>query len=155
MDPALCASASEEGKESVCEVGDLSGKHGAFTAAAVELSVADNTVKLFGERSVAGRSIVLHRSDGSRWLCAPLAHAQPVRVASARFGSNTTGTIVGTVTFSQPADDPAAETTVLVDLRHENASWATSGHQWHVHVAPPAAGDSSCSSTGGHYNPTK
>jgi Cu/Zn superoxide dismutase len=59
------------------EYGDLSGKHGLLTAT-TQAFYTDSTLPLFGETSVLGRSIVIHRNDAtaSRWACATI----PMRI---------------------------------------------------------------------------
>lgn len=46
--------------------GDLSGKYGKISTAKYSRIFDDWNLPLFGPNSVVGRSIVLHRSDGSR-----------------------------------------------------------------------------------------
>ena len=59
------------------EYGDLSGKHGLLTAT-TQAFYTDSTLPLFGETSVLGRSIVIHKNDAtaSRWACATI----PMRI---------------------------------------------------------------------------
>ncbi len=63
---------------STCEVGDLSGKHGDFSLlATVATSYSDSTIVLSGVETIVGRSIVIHKSDGSRWVCANIKWKDP------------------------------------------------------------------------------
>ena len=55
----------------LCEVGDLSGKSGSL----VGLDVADrvwydSNLPLSGPYSIVGRSVVIHKANGERWVCA-------------------------------------------------------------------------------------
>lgn len=58
------------------EYGDLSGKHGKLEAGATQDFLSDSTLPLSGSMSVLGRSIVIHKADGSRWACATI----PMRI---------------------------------------------------------------------------
>lgn len=57
------------------ETGDLSGKHGPLQQAPGEPdhyvgSFEDPLLPLSGDNSIIGRSIVIHKNDGKRWVCA-------------------------------------------------------------------------------------
>ena len=92
-----------------------------------------------------GRSIVLHKKDSSRYICATVADWGGVRTAEAWFGANPRGRVV----LTQGAEDgPTVIETSLGQLAH-------GPNPWHVHerkVSTP--GDCSAKATGGHYNPT-
>jgi len=60
-------------KAAGCYVGDLSGKFGTLDGASASASFMDSSVSLFGANSILGRSIVIHKFDGSRWACATIA----------------------------------------------------------------------------------
>ena len=63
---------------STCEVGDLSGKHGNFSSLeTVTTSYSDSTIVLSGVETIVGRSIVIHKSDASRWVCANIKWKDP------------------------------------------------------------------------------
>ena len=96
------------------EIGDLSGKFGGL-AGLDELSAVytDPNIPLFGPFSVIGRSIVIHRPDGSRWLCSDVQHNRQVLQIVTTFETNS---FSGNITFSQAADDPYAETTIVVAI---------------------------------------
>ena len=141
-----------------CEVGDLSGRHGELTARA---RYEDRFLSLSGRHSIAGRSIVVHRPDGTRWVCANILPCGEVgmRTAIARLNGPVVG---GTVTFRQPADDAKADTSVLVDLyRTDGGAFDTFQHTWHVHTTPVDLSNDTletnvslrCKSAGGHYDP--
>lgn len=61
-----------------CEVGDLSGKYGGLGGKeykkSVEYEYKDSQLKLYGEYSIVGRSIVIHKADpdSTRWVCADI-----------------------------------------------------------------------------------
>lgn len=59
------------------ELGDLSGKHGPLlrVAGAEDRymgSFTDDKLPMFGEHSIVGRSIVIHKNGGQRWVCASI-----------------------------------------------------------------------------------
>lgn len=62
------------------EVGDLSGKHGPLQKCPdagkdddrYKGVFKDDTLPLFGDNGIVGRSIVIHKNDGSRWVCATI-----------------------------------------------------------------------------------
>ena len=98
------------------EVGDLSGKFGSLASMnEIDQMYFDPNIPLFGPLSIMGRSVVIHRNDetGTRWACADITHTQPVVQVS--YSVNTYN-LVGQVTFIQPADDPFADTTIVVEL---------------------------------------
>jgi len=130
------------------EIGDLSGKFGTLNNATVSGAYDDSNLPLFGPNSVIGRSIVVHKPDGSRWLCGNIEqHSVEVETAIVRF----TTPVYGTMYLRQPKSQPDEDTTVLIELANMNGM-ATSSHKYHVHVDPvPSLG--ACSSTAGHYNP--
>ena len=97
------------------EIGDLSGKFGSFGGLnTVTETYFDPNIPLFGTYSIVGRSVVIHRSvDGSRWTCGNIELVRPVVQVIAFV--NTTS-YRGQITFTQPADDPYAETTIVIEL---------------------------------------
>ena len=98
------------------EIGDLSGKFGSLSGLnTISQSFYDPNLPLSGPFGIIGRSIVIHRddSDGTRWTCADVVHARSV--VQVTYSINTSS-IVGQVTFVQPADDPSAETTIVIEL---------------------------------------
>ena len=96
------------------EIGDLSGKFGGLSGLDEILAeYSDPNVPLFGPFSVIGRSIVIHQDDqaGTRWVCSDIQRTRQILQIVTAFSS---ATFSGSVTFSQPADDPYAETTITV-----------------------------------------
>jgi len=137
-----------------CEVGDLSGKHGAFTSATVMAAFNDTNLDLYGVRSVVGRSIVIHRQTGERYACATIAPILPVYKLKANF----TGALEGSILLMQPKYDKQSETVVSVSLKPSAASAVqqSTSHNYHVHVNPiNASAPDRCASAGGHWNPTE
>ena len=136
------------------EIGDLSHKHGklAQSQGTDEATYVDTTASIIydpapgskGNTWIVGRSIVLHKADGSNWACANIG----------------SGGIGATITFPEEAGKPsgsiqlfqasAADSTALtVDV-----SGLEAGNKWHVHVDPvPASGQCSSLATGGHFDP--
>lgn len=61
------------------ETGDLAGKHGPLQSvgsAGLEDhylgSFEDDNLPMSGENSIVGRSVVIHKNDGKRWVCASI-----------------------------------------------------------------------------------
>eukprot|EP00117_Sycon_ciliatum_P048323 scpid32648/ scgid2310/ Superoxide dismutase [Cu-Zn] len=144
-----------------CETGDLSGRHGELTLGA---AYEDRFLQLRGKESIVGRSLVLHRPDGSRWVCATILPASPaggnnMLTAVARF----TGPVIGgTITIRQPAGDPKADSTVLVDLyRTDGAVVDPLPYVWGLHTRPVIVANDTlhtdvsirCQSAGSRYDP--
>ena len=97
------------------EIGDLSGKFGGLgRRTEISETYSDPNVPLFGRFGILGRSVVIHREDdGSRITCENIRLVRPViRVETLVNTSSLRGRIV----FSQPADDPYADTTITVEL---------------------------------------
>jgi Cu/Zn superoxide dismutase len=129
-------------------VGDLSGKHGAFSGNVTEVtSYSDANLPLFGQYSVLGRSVVLHASaGGARLACADIVAWGPSesKLVSAQF----TGGVQGAIAMFQ--SNPVALTDVSVSL-----TGLTNGpNKYHVHQFPIITpGD--CGKAAGHYNPDR
>lgn len=138
------------------EVGDLSGKHLFLTGRdRVEASFRDPSLPLFGANSIVGRSVVIHRGNGARFVCASIGYPGDVSVARARFRSP----VVGEIWFTQLADNPLSDVSVFLDLSYGNPALnPTKRHSWHVHSHPVGSErddePGSCSTTGGHWNPS-
>ena len=94
------------------EIGDLSGKFGVLdNLDTVNFTESDPNIPLYGRDSIIGRSVVIHRQDGSRWVCANIEHNVAVLQASAVF---TVGDHTLKMVLTQPADDPFADTTIFI-----------------------------------------
>ena len=98
------------------EIGDLSGKFGSLAGQSDFTGVfIDPNVPLFGSYSILGRSIVIHYNDadGTRWVCSNIERNARVVQVTTTFN---TGAFSGRVVFSQQADDPYSETTIVVEI---------------------------------------
>jgi Cu/Zn superoxide dismutase/Na+-transporting NADH:ubiquinone oxidoreductase subunit NqrD len=143
---------------SICEVGDLSGKHGSFVSTTASATYTDVNLPLFGKNSVVGRSIVIHDNTGARYACASIGYPSMVRTVVSTFNGPE---IYGTITMKQDAAMSSAETTILVDLNRMDSAGNTvtsTGHGWHAHVTSVITptgklGSTNCANGGGHYNP--
>lgn len=138
------------------EIGDLSGKHMFLTGLnQVEAAFNDSSLPLFGPNSIVGRSIVIHRGDGARFVCAGIGYPGDVSVARARFR----GPVVGEIWFTQLTDSPLSDVSIFMDLSHgDPAAKPTKRHGWHVHAHPIGSerddDEGSCGTTGQRWNPS-
>jgi Cu/Zn superoxide dismutase len=116
------------------ELGDLSGKYGTFnpTHKNHESEHVDWRLPLFGHNSIVGRSIVIHKMNKDRWICAPITYPGALITARAVFHYP----VVGEVLFRQLLDQPTAETSVHVRISYADGTRnTTKAHQWNVHEA--------------------
>ncbi|XP_077462293.1 uncharacterized protein cusr [Stigmatopora argus] len=137
------------------EVGDLSSKHKSLTSKNIaNMTFHDFNLPLFGRNSIVGRSVVIHLTDGARYVCASIGYPGEVIVARARF----TSPLVGDMWFTQLKDNPLSDVSTFVDLSYGNpAMVSTRNHNWHIHIYPISSerddDETRCSTTGGHWNP--
>ena len=137
------------------ELGDLSGKYGKLDDLnEFRKTFEDNNLPLFGKNSVVGRSFVIHKKDGSRWICSTIVPRGEIIRAVATFKTP----VIGRIVLTQDANDRFADTQVFVELNYANGVTSpTKDHNWHVHVNSVCSdfnGKScACSAAGGHYNP--
>ncbi|XP_002734284.1 uncharacterized protein LOC100377119, partial [Saccoglossus kowalevskii] len=135
------------------EIGDLSGKYGTISGTSFSGSYIDFNLPLFGQNSIIGRSIVIHKSDGSRWVCANINYPTSTLTAIAVFNAP----IGGYIMMRQDDNDPFSDTSVFVDIAYVDGTVRTTNHDWHVHVEKLAddylSDESRCASVSGHYNP--
>ena len=139
------------------EYGDLSGKWGKLNAPSLIGAndlfvntgrgfVSDSTLPLSGSMSVLGRSIVIHRTDGTRWACADLSPR------SQRAEFNIFDGPAGYIEIFSP--QAGAKATISVNL--QNLGSGDKG--WHVHELPAPEGGyatgEACQATGAHFNPS-
>lgn len=127
------------------EVGDLSGKFGSLSGQNdLYREYTDPNIPLFGRFSILDRSIVIHEDDapGTRFVCSNIQRVR--QVVQVTTPINTT-IFSGSVTFSQPADDPYTETTIVLDLtiRQEISLTANSDgmvqFDWSYRLSPTGA----------------
>ena len=154
------SSTSCSSNRSLCEVGDLSGKFGPFNASSlVNKTYMDTYLPLYGVHSIVGRSVVIHRNDGSRWVCANIEYPNDVTVAYSPFRKNVINGgdiidkfhLVGNIFFIEPYS-PMSLTTVFVQLSYISASVNSTSHDWHIHNNTIGS-DGKCSNAGPYYNP--
>ena len=138
-------STSCSSNRSLCEVGDLSGKFGNLPTSL--LFFMDTYLPLYGVHSIVGRSVVIHRNDGSRWVCANIEYPSDVTVAYSPFRN----VFAGDIFFIEPYS-PMSLTTVFVQLSYISGSVNSTAHNWHVHNNP-IGGSGNCDDGGPHYNP--
>lgn len=136
------------------EVGDLSNKHMSLAGRnEVDATFMDFNLPLFGRNSIVGRSVVIHETDGARYVCASIGYPGEVVVARATFRSP----VVGEIRFTQLSNNPLSDVSIFVDLSHGDPnSSSTQNHNWHVHLYPISSERDDdarrCSSAGGHWN---
>lgn len=137
---------------SLCEVGDLSGKFGGLSGQSSLATYTDSTLSLSGIYSIIGRSVVIHRQNGSRFVCANIGYPPgSVDTFSTILYSPFRASVSGNMYIRQYVENM---TLVYVDTLLLSGDTAPSlGHNWHVHESPVQTGDSTCMSAGGHYNP--
>lgn len=137
------------------EVGDLSAKHMSLAGLnAFEMVFTDFNLPLFGRNSIVGRSVVIHLTDGARYVCASIGYPGEVTVGRAIFQSP----VVGQIWFTQLVNNPLSDVSIFMDLTYGNPTMTpTSNHSWHVHTYPISSerddDENRCSSVGGHWNP--
>lgn len=137
------------------EMGDLSTKHMSLMGKnETEGVFRDYNLPLYGQNSIVGRSIVIHQTDGSRYVCASISYPGEVTVARARFLSP----VIGEVWFTQLKNNPLSDVSIFLDLSYGNVfTMATKDHNWHVHTYPISSerddSEGHCSTTKGHWNP--
>lgn len=137
------------------ELGDLSAKHMSLAGKnEVDMVFTDFNLPLFGHNSILGRSVVIHETDGARYVCASISYPDEVIVARARFQSP----VVGEIWFTQLKNNPLSDVSIFMDLSYGNPTVTpTKNHNWHVHSYPISSerddDEGSCSTTEGHWNP--
>ena len=87
-------------------------------------------IKLSGINSIIGRSIVIHKADGSRWVCATILEDDiEYKVVQAKFRSSQK--ISGTVQFLQDKANDDADTIVFINLIcGSNDDDCSTDHNW-------------------------
>ncbi|KAJ3643412.1 hypothetical protein Zmor_026124 [Zophobas morio] len=127
------------------EMGDLSGKFGALDNQTIYKDYYNDTMlPLFGPRSILGRSILIHKTDKSRWACSTIergyspSEARELR-AIASF-HHPSGYAYGYMKMRQLIynDGSKSDTTIEVKLRYpgKNDRNITRDHDWAIYVNP-------------------
>ena len=132
---ALCAA-----NQSLCEIGDLTGRHGPLTVTRAVSVIEDSCLNLFGVSNIVGRSLVLNWNE-TQLACTNIGYptstpAQTILYASFRVG------FVGAVYF-RPFTDEAM--TVFADLYIANDLMESEEHSWHTYEL--ATNSSDCTQT--------
>ncbi|KAF3687413.1 hypothetical protein EXN66_Car003085 [Channa argus] len=136
------------------EIGDLSGKHMSLVGKNyLEEVFQDFNLPLFGQNSIVGRSVVIHQTDGTRYVCASLSYPGEVVVAIATFRTP----VIGEIRFTQLKNNPLSDVSIFMDLSYGNPTVTpTKNHNWHIHTYPISSemddDERRCSTTEGHWN---
>lgn len=137
------------------ETGDLSAKHMSLAGKNdLDMVFMDFNLPLFGQNSIVGRSVVIHQTDGARYVCTSISYPGEVIVARATFRN----TVVGEIWFTQLKDNPLSDVSIFMDLSYGNPTMTkTQNHNWHIHSYPISSerddDERRCITTGGHWNP--
>ena len=79
-------------------VGDLSGKFGnLINASSINKQFIDVQLDLFGRHGILNRALVIHRTNGSRWICANIVPDSSSKQLSATANFSTTSGLNGIV----------------------------------------------------------
>ncbi|EDQ86038.1 uncharacterized protein MONBRDRAFT_33987 [Monosiga brevicollis MX1] len=123
-DPLTIGSTCAADDATLCAMGNISGRHGAFDEVQYQQGLLDHTLSLFSAHSVVGRSVVLLQNDVPL-TCGNITWA--ATVPTRRVRASFDGYLSGTVTLTQPSAAaglepsatayPLTPTTVQVALR--------------------------------------
>ena len=140
--------------QSLCAVGDLNGKHGQLNSTVQNVMFDDNSVTLFGSRSVVGCVVVIYL-PGDSLACANIAFPENSVSAIAPF-RNIQNMFLGNIWFREvmfsSTSSTMDQTAVFADLFIASTSGNSMRHNWHVHDNPVGNG-SMCAIAGPHYDP--
>ena len=139
------------------EYGDLSGKWGKLNAPSLIGAndlfvntgrgfVSDSTLPLSGSMSVLGRSIVIHRTDGTRWACATI----PMRILVTFPDMGPSYPYGSVLLYQESVTAPLSITASFMQLEAVALGAVRPGNKWHgaphasvQHRARPHPGTSS------------
>ncbi|XP_065657005.1 uncharacterized protein LOC101240538 isoform X2 [Hydra vulgaris] len=141
------------------EAGDLSGKYGTLLGKNnFSLQIVDVSLQLYGFNTIVGRSVVLHRTDGSRFICANIEPGGSKMLSLlVNYTANSKSVLDGQVLLLQylQANNVLTPTLMIVNVNYRNDPKITLNHNFHVHELAIGDDTSVCSSVLGHYNPAK
>lgn len=138
------------------EIGDLSAKYGTLESLTEKSEIYEDwNLPLFGENSIVGRSVVIHRNDtnNSRWVCSNIRLMHPVVTARAVFKYP----VIGQIVFMQELNKPQSETWVFAQLDYNDNRVGTTNNNWDIYTNPnydgmlSTDGSVRCKSTGSKY----
>ena len=129
---------------SFCEVGDLGGRLGNIRPGGPKYYV-DPHLDLFGARTIIGRSLVIHRENGERWICGNIEYGG-VTKDSIRYAFDQPGPLQGDVIIRRI--EGRTEASIHVELyRIDGVGGPSFNHSWNLRV-PGKAMDGNCSALG-------
>ena len=135
----LCSS-----NQSLCQIGDLTGRHGPLTAAGAVSVIDDSHLNLYGTSTIVGRSLVLNWNK-TQFACTNIGypmstHLQTILYAPFRVG------FVGAVYFRPLTNDTM---TAFADLYTANDQMESGEHMWQAYEL--AKNSSDCTQTTEFY----
>lgn len=117
--------------QTVCEVGDLSGKVGNLTSGTFNYIDTTGDLTLFGRYGIIGRSIKIH---GDEDVCATIYSSTEVmnrNIKVTTLQASFTYPVGGTIYMRQVAGE---ESVIFGKLFWVTNSQTTMDHKWHVHL---------------------
>lgn len=135
------------------EMGDLSAKFVSLEGkSSANFTASDpRFLPLTGPLQLTSRTIVVHRTNDSRWLCSPLVQTtagSTIQVTAVALLNSTQ--LTGRVTMQQPSINSLSPTTLLVELQaatptgRKRRQTTTDIYSWYISSSPvPANGDCS------------
>ena len=116
-----------------CEVGDLTGKFGQLRNGRSENTDNTSLLDLGGRFGIVGRSIVVHDSNGTNFVCATIRSVKEVeqRAEVVTLSSTFISPVAGTIYVRQVAGENAI---IFGKVFWVNLTGTTERHNWHVHL---------------------
>ena len=116
-----------------CEVGDLTGKFGQLRNGTVENTDNTTLLDLGGRFGIVGRSIVVHNSDGTNFVCATIRSVKEIEQGAevVTLSSIFISPVAGTIYIRQVAGENAI---IFGKVFWVNLTETTEAHNWHVHL---------------------